>query len=276
MRIQIENKDGVITVSDRNNCCENNLKETVCIDVNRIYDQCRDRDCVQDARVYLCPRDQELINSAQSVKPISAEIVYAYPDIEPLQFNRGFYTVDIRFFVYVTVDVYTGLTHPTRVSGISVYDKKVILYGSEGAAKIFSSEYVKKNPDLVLPPKTNTPVATVETLDPILLSAKVVPICEPCGCCICDICSIPNGINERIGGLCDPDKGNALYVTYGFFTVIRMMRRVQMIVHGYDFCVPDKECCTPTEEDPCGFFNRMEFPIDEFCPPRSPDSGICC
>ncbi len=261
-----------------NKCNDNNLNQTVCIDVNRIYDQCRDRDCVQDARVYLCPRNQELINSAHSVKTVSAEIIYAHPDIEPLRFNRGFYTVDIRFYVVVTVDVYPSPTAcPTRISGLAVFDKKVILYGSEGMSKIFSSEFLNENPDTILPPKTNSPVVTVETLDPILLSAKVVPACSPCGCCTCDVCSIPTSISDRLGGLYDPDDGNILYVTFGFFTIIRMMRRVQMIVPSYDFCIPEKECCSPTEEDPCSLFNRIEFPLDEFFPPKSPENpSPCC
>ena len=127
-------------MSDKiNPCCSSkNLKESVCIDVNRVYDSCKDRDCVMDMRVYLNPNDQLLLDSAVSIKPVDAEIVKVCIDVEPLQFNRGFYTVDVKFCIKTSYDVYTGLgcgSRPQRIEGLSIFDKRVILFGSEGTAR---------------------------------------------------------------------------------------------------------------------------------------------
>ena len=56
------------------------------------------------------------------------------------------------------------------------------------------------------------------------------------------------------------------------FTIVQLERNVQMLVPSYDFCVPEKECVT-TSDNPCELFNRLEFPTDEFFPPRSTDTN---
>lgn len=261
---------------DKNNCNSRNLKESVCIDVNRVYDSCKDRDCVMDMRVYFNAGDQMLVDSAINVKPLEAEILNTIIDVEPLQFNRGFYTVDVTFFIKTSYDIFTGNTRPQRVEGLSLFEKRVILFGSEGMARTFSSQHVDCGPDRPLPSHTNAPIATVEVLDPILLSTKLVNACEECGCCQCDVASIPVTINNAFQGLVDSEAGRKLYATLGFFSIIRLMRKVQIIVPSYDFCIPEKECCGPTEEDPCCMFYNMEFPIDEFFPPRLGDLECAC
>lgn len=35
-----------------------------------------------------------------------ADLLYVYVDVEPVNFNRGFYTVDMRFFYHVTLQAY--------------------------------------------------------------------------------------------------------------------------------------------------------------------------
>ena len=110
------------------NCeCENN--DNVCIHANKIHDQCRDKDCLTDIRVYLTNAGQELVNNAISVKIRKAEIIWIYSDIEAVQFNRGFYSVDLRYFFKITLDVYAGMGKPCRAEGLATFDKKVILYG---------------------------------------------------------------------------------------------------------------------------------------------------
>ena len=37
--------------------------------------------------------------------------------------------------------MFTGLSRPTEVEGLATFDKKVILFGSEGNAKTFRSKY---------------------------------------------------------------------------------------------------------------------------------------
>ena len=50
-------------VENRNSCFGNpssQSRETICIDTYRVLDSCRDRDCYEDARVYLTEAGQEM------------------------------------------------------------------------------------------------------------------------------------------------------------------------------------------------------------------------
>ncbi len=260
---------------DRNNNCNNNLRESVCIDVKRVYDCCKDRDCVADARVYFSAEDQAILDSAISVKPLSADIVFTFIDVEPMQFNRGFYTVDVRFFIRSSYDAYTGVNRPQRIEGLTVFDKKAILFGSEGNAKTYSSLYLENSYDIPLPVGSNMPIAAVEVLDPILLSTQLTDCTNNCCCCCCDVNTLPGNIINAFNGLVDPATGKRLYTTFGIFSIIRIMRNVQIIVPSYDFCIPEKECCGPAEDDPCSLFYKMCFPVEEFFPPKLSDFDNC-
>ena len=74
-------------------------------------------------------------------------LLYVYVDVEPVSFNRGFYTVDMRFFYHVTLQAYLSCPAPVTVEGLCVFDKRAILFGSEGNAKIFSSKIRAGEPD---------------------------------------------------------------------------------------------------------------------------------
>lgn len=55
----------------------------------------------------------------------------------------------------------------------------------------------------------------------------------------------------------------SVYATIGIFTIVQIERNVQMLIPAYDFCIPEKECVT-TSDNPCEMFNRLEFPTNEF------------
>ena len=44
------------------------------------------------------------------IKGGTAELLYIYTDVEPVTFNRGFYSIDMRFFYRVTLQVLAGYT----------------------------------------------------------------------------------------------------------------------------------------------------------------------
>ena len=48
---------------------------------------------------------------------------------------------------------------------------------------------------------------------------------------------------------------------------MQIERNVQMVVPACDFCVPNKKCTSATD-DPCDLFSKIEFPTEEFFPPR--------
>ena len=116
------------------------IREAVCIHTKKIFDSCKDKDCIEDLRVYPTCGSQEVLDRALSVKAGTAELLYAYIDVEPVGFNRGFYTVEVRYFYRITADAFIGAARPIEVCGLAVFDKRAILFGSEGGAKSFSSD----------------------------------------------------------------------------------------------------------------------------------------
>ena len=136
--------------------------EAVCIHTKKIYDACRDKDCIEDLRFYPTQSGQEILNRAQSVKGGKAELLYTYINVEPVAFNRGFYTVDMRFFYRVTISAFCSSSRPVDVEGLCVFDKRVILFGGEGTAKVFSSRVRLDALDQQMIEQSNMPIAVVE------------------------------------------------------------------------------------------------------------------
>ncbi len=246
------------------------FSDPVCIHTDQIYDSCRDRDCIKDQRVYFTNSAQEIIDKAINVKIKKAEVIWVYTTIEPVAFNRGFFTVDIKYFIKVTVEAFKGVSCPTELEGLVTYDKKVILFGSEGNVKIFQSTDNDNCNISDIWHKNNMPKAIVEVVDPIALSAKLVSKDD---CCCCDCHEHFLAIPENICACFDDelyigDDGKTVLVTLGIFTIVKLERTVQLLVDAVDFCIPDKECSAATENNPCDLFNTIRFPFDEFFPPQ--------
>jgi hypothetical protein len=257
------------------------FKEAVCIDAYRVYDSCADKDCLQDLRVYFTESGQHVVDQACSVRIDDVSVITVYVNLEPVPFNKGFYSVDMTFFFEVNLEVFLApASSPVNISGLSVYSKKVILFGSEGNVKIFSSNSCDEDSDSFNSSSCNLPKATVQIAEPIGLSAKVLykssDISDP-------TCPIPECICKKYGGeFAIIKSGNFVYVTIGIFTIVQIERSVQMLIPTYDFCVPEKECTT-SSDDPCELFGKLEFPTDEFFPPRvtdlrpdAPNVGCSC
>ena len=105
----------------RNGCpTDLNVNEAVCIDAGRVYDSCCDRDCLEDLRCFFLPETQALINHAKSVRLRSAEVLNVFIDVEPVNFNRGFFSCDLTFFFLLSFDLYTSAQScPKVINGIA-------------------------------------------------------------------------------------------------------------------------------------------------------------
>lgn len=244
------------------------FKEAVCIQTDKVYDSCREKDCLEDLRVYLTRSGQEVIDNAINVKCRKSEVIWVFTDVEPVPFNRGFFTVDVKFFFRITLDAFTGIGRPTEVQGLATFDKKVILFGSEGNAKIFESKFKEDAFDPQLWHKTNMPKAKVEVVDPICLSARIADVMAH-GYNDVDLAGVPDSVcrcfnDDLVAGA----ERRMVLVTLGLFSIIKIERNVQLLIPAFDFCVPEKECIAATEDNPCDLFDRIEFPVDEFFPPQ--------
>ncbi len=263
-------------MADNKSSCLGNMsnsfgcKENVCVDVSRILDSCRDKDCFEDVRLFLNPYGREIIDNAGSIRAKCSKILAANINIEPVQFNRGFYQIYIRYYVKVVCEACVGLNRSREFEGLAVCEKNVILYGSEGNVSIFKSEMTSGNTlscGFNTTMSTNLPTVAVEVIDPIVLNTKVGER-NNCCCCCCSAEEIPENICELFGGTFDTeDNGKNLYVSLGFFSVIRIERPGQYIVSATEFSVPDKECVMTQPDDPCQAFAKMSFPTNEFSPP---------
>ncbi len=279
-------------------CDNNGIREAVCIHTKKIYDSCRDRDCIEDLRFYPTLGSQSVIERASCVRSGKAYLLNVQIDVEPTSFQKGYYSVDIRYYYQVKAEAFIGACRPVEISGLCIFDKRCILCGGEGSAKIYSSEC---NIDALDPqnnPSSNLPTGVVEVVDPIVLNMKLVDPSECCiPCCpppcpppICDCqptCAenecyeIPPCISSCFGGdLCFGNDRKRVYVTLGQFSIIRLERDSQLLIPVYDYCMPTKECACSgnNDDDPCEVFRQVQFPVDEFFPPDCPptnDDGCC-
>ena len=254
--------------------CESNdvFKEAVCVDAMRIYDSCSSKDCIEDIRVLFPANAQSLVDRAANVRVRNIDVLNVYIDMQSIPFNRGYYSIDMTFFFDVSVELFGGGTIGCeRVNGVSVFNKKAILYGSEGSAKLFTSdsgdESVGQNNCIL-------PKATVQVAKPVALSAKLCEGCAHCGYEPC--CVIPEAIAACYSAPPEtvPQK-NTVFVTVGLFTIVQILRNVQMLIPAFDFCIPEKECVA-SSDNPCELFRKIDFPTDEFFPPKACDLGCGC
>jgi len=243
------------------------FKEAVCIDAMRIYDSCSAKDCIEDIRVLFPSAVQPLVNGAVNVRVRNVDVLTVYMDLQPIPFNRGYYSIDMTYFFDVCLELYGGAAIGTeRVNGIAIFNKKVILFGSDGNAKMFSSD---DTDDIVVQNNKMLPKATVQVAKPVALSVK---LCDSgCRCGYEPCCIIPEPIAAQYGGPFDmAPQGNTVYVTIGLFTIVQIVRNVQILVPAFDYCIPEKECgCS--SDNPCELFSKIDFPTEQFFPPKAGD-----
>ena len=260
----------------------NGAREAVCIHTKKIYSSCRDKDCIEDLRFYPTATAQSVLSTAQGLRGGSAELIYTFVDVEPVNFNRGYYTVDMHFFYRITLQALNGSTRYTEIEGLATFDKRVVLFGSESGAKIYSSIPEANAIDAPLNLTANLPTAVVEVVDPMILGSRVQEVCA-CNCCTSDTPQIPQGILDCfeeelvLGGEC-----KRLLVTVGQFSIARLERSTQLLIPSFDYCIPSKSCPNVSgaaDENPCEVFSQIDFPMDAFFPGKNdtciPPSESC-
>ena len=187
---------------------------------------------------------------------------------------------------------------PQEFCGLTILEKNVVLYGGEGSVHIFRSDAGSGfcSAHVCAAGCNSLPTAVIETVEPIVLATRIVPDCGGCGGCGCntncgcgDVCTCNCGCDGNtlpleVAGLFpegfSEGKCNRIQVSVGMFSVIRLERPAQYLVSATEYSVPDKECAPATnEDDPCGIFRAMAFPVNEFYPPSLKEGkgkGGCC
>ena len=243
-------------------------RDTLAIHTRKITDSCRDKDCIEDLRVYLTKGSQCTLDTASGVRVRSAELLYAYIDVEPVAFDRNHYCIDVTFYYRILADAVVGCNRPTTLYGLASFSKRAVLCGEDSRAHIFTSDTRLQGPDGPSRASSNRPTAVVEVLDPMVLSSKVREVCD----CTCQdlAVQIPPCIRTYFDEeLVLNNDRRRLFVTLGQFSLIRLERDAQLVVPVLDYSIPTKECCdTPgsSAEDPCEIFSRIPFPEKQFVP----------
>ena len=253
---------------ERLQCRPDDLRQALSIHTRKITDSCRDKDCIEDLRVYLTKGSQCQLDNAAGAKARSAELLYTYIDVEPVAFDHHHYCVDVTFYYRILADAVVGTGRPVCLYGLAVFSKRAVLCGEDSRAHIFTSDTCIGSADGVSVRSTNRPTAVVEVLDPMVLSSKVKELCD-CPCKETTAVQIPQSIaclfDEEL--VLSGDR-RRLFVTLGQFSIIRLERDAQLVVPVLDYSIPTKDCCESAGcgEDPCEMFSRIPFPTAQFAP----------
>ena len=159
-------------------CDPNDLQQAMSIHTRKITDSCRDKDCIEDLRVYLTKGSQCLLDTATCARVRSAELLYTYIDVEPVAFDRYHYCIDVTFYYRILADATIGAGRPAALYGLAVFTKRAVLCGEDSKAHIYRSDTRLNQPDGATRYAANRPTAVVEVLDPMVLSSKVRDVCK--------------------------------------------------------------------------------------------------
>lgn len=254
-----------------------NFRDAVCIEAQRIYDSCTDRDCISDMTVNL---REGTVCDGNIVKARTAVIDSVSVNVSEVPFSKGYYAVDIVYTFYLTFDVYSdSCTRTGTAEGTVVWNKKCILYGCEGNTQSYDS--ISNGCTAALNDQPSAaPKATVRVVDPIVLDAKVKCMCPStsCGCSTGPVTSA-SYFESDCCQTCDAESRTpVIVVTLGLFSIIQLSRPVAIVVPSFDYCIPKKECSCGSTESPCEIFERLNFPVSEFFPAcdPSPESPCSC
>ena len=248
-------------------CDVKDIHQCMSIHTRKTTDSCRDKDCIEDLRVYLTTGSQAILDSATNARVRSAELITAYIDVEPVSFDSHHYCIDLTFYYRILADAIVSGSRPTTLQGLAVFNKRAVLCGEDNRAHIYRSNSHISRFDAPTALFANLPTAVVEVLDPMILSSKA----READACSCDAAclQIPEGIRELYEDPLVLSGGQRqLYVTLGQFSIIRLERDAQLVVPVLDYAIPCKDCCEGLGggEDPCEMFSRIPFPAQEFSP----------
>ena len=159
-------------------CSPEDLRQALSIHTRKITDSCRDKDCIEDLRVYLTKGSQALLDAASGAKVRCADLLYTYIDVEPVAFDRNHYCIDVTFYYRILADATIGCARPAALYGLAVFSKRAVLCGEDSHAHIFTSNTHIGYPDGLSRYNANNPTAVVDVTDTNSQSVKTKSFCS--------------------------------------------------------------------------------------------------
>jgi len=246
-----------------------------CIDTYRIYDSCKNQECLEDLKVLVTDEGQKILDAASAIRVKSVKILWTQIQTEEMPFNRGYFQINTRYYIHTVLDCCTGLGTGQDVAGLCVFDQNVLLYGGEGNVSVFKSDIA---PDSFCPTalpaiyqSTNHPRAVVEVAEPVALRLNVICYenAQNFGVSCCNGNQIPEAVSVSFSGsFREAGCGNKVcFLSLGLFSICRIERPAQLVIPACDCCIPSGSGTYELpSSDPCSLFRSMEFPIEEFYP----------
>ena len=148
---------------DTLHCNPQDLQQAMSVHTRKITDSCRDKDCIEDLRVYLTKGSQNVLDSCTGARVRCGELLYTYIDVEPVAFDGNRYCVDATFYYRILADAVVGAGRPVTLYGVAIFSKRAVLCGENSKAHIFTSNTRLGAPDGFSRFHTNHPTAVVET-----------------------------------------------------------------------------------------------------------------
>lgn len=143
-------------------CNPADSRQAMSVHTQKITDSCRDKDCIEDLRVYLTTGSQQLLDTCANAKVRCAELLYTDIEVENVAFDRNHYCIDITFYYRILADVVVGASRPATAYGLAVFSKRAVLCGEESHAHIFRSDTRLGANDGATIRSANLPTAVVE------------------------------------------------------------------------------------------------------------------
>ena len=146
-------------------CRPEDLRTALSIHTRKITDSCRDKDCIEDLRVYLTAGSQAQLENAATARVRCVELLHADMEVENVAFDRNHYCIDVTFYYQVLADAVIGTGRPVTLCGLALFSKRAVLCGEDSHAHIFTSRTRLGALDGMPLRRANRPTAVVEVTD---------------------------------------------------------------------------------------------------------------
>ena len=241
----------------------------------KIYDCCRQQDCLDFSEmgparaaetvtlggVLICEGDVIVPpGEAASVTMDNLHIVrIVIVDKTPSCFRKGFWDVELKYVMEYRIVFRSADANVCGiVKAMSIFNRKVTLFGSEGSELFVSTDLFGSN-------------AMFEAMPFIMAEGKAIPLSAAI---IYDYCRRHCHGNDGEPAPLQQGPGTgtprAVEVSIGLFSIVKLFRLVDLAVESRGFTVPE-QCEDIAPVNPCEYFETLAFPMDIFAPPQRPE-----
>lgn len=226
-------------------------RDVVPIKVDKVFDSCSDRDCLRGVVVHLNEKS-ELPSNINVVKTKCITVNDICISIEPVPFNKGFYSIDLTYTFNVELQAYTrACDTPMTLYGTAYASKNCILYGSESNTKTFFSNGTSIGTTNSCCSTVNLPTANVSIVEPIALETKIKNTCRDSA----------NGDTDDDAA--DTAQQNSrrrrVVLTLGMFSVVELTRPVTIMVPTYNYTIPKRNAAATVKLLRAKYLKKLNF-----------------